>query len=133
MWGLSHLGPTASVILQNNDNTLILNQDNLSEPLVFYRLRNFDGSFESWKAAQALFGEAADPDARPFPDGLPNLLRYALNLDKPIILPGNLPSGRLVEISGNRHLEMEFRVSKKLQNTLLAPFSGSVIQTLANQ
>lgn len=129
MWGLSHLGANASVTLQNDDNTLILNQDNLSEPVVFYRLRPFDGSFESWKAAQALFGEAAEPDAKPFPDGLPNLLRYALNLDKPNTLPSNLPSGRLVEISGTRHLEMEFRVSKKLQNTLLAPEYSTTLGT----
>ena len=129
MWGLSHLGPNASVILQNDDNTLILHQDNLSEPLVFYRLRAFDGSFEGWNAAQALFGQAAETDATPFPDGLPNLLRYALNLDKPITLPANLPSGRLVEISGNRHLEMEFRVSKKMQNTLLAPEYSTTLGT----
>ncbi|MBC8011196.1 MAG: hypothetical protein H7067_14005, partial [Burkholderiales bacterium] len=62
---------------------------------------------------------AAAPDARPFADGLPNLVRYALNLG-PAPSASQLPAARH-ENGGNSELVMEFRIRKQLAGVALVP------------
>ncbi len=120
-WGLSHLGANLAAVLRNNSRTLILSGGNLAEPVTFQRVSAFDGSFESWKATHALFGAKSEATATPFGDGIPNVLRYALNLDISYPPPGHLPLGQVIDISGTNHLEMEFRVRKNLDGSILTP------------
>ena len=126
-WGLSGLDASPSVVLKNN-NTMVLNDTNLSGSLTFYRIRPFDGTFEGWKAKNALFGADAEPDAKPFADGIANLMRYALNLENSFPPPGNLPIGQVVEISGNRNLTLEFRVRKNLRDATLTPQVSTTLE-----
>jgi len=107
---------------------LIFNDENIPEPLTLYRVRPFDGTFESWKAAHALFGADAEPGAARFADGLPNLMRYALNLDNASPPPGNLPLSQVVEIAGNRYLALEFRVRKNLHGAVLTPQFSTTLE-----
>lgn len=77
-------------------------------------------SFADWAAELGLTGEDALPDATPFADGLPNLVRYAMNLDAdpPI---SHLPAVSAVSIESTPHVAMEFRQRKEANGVTLVP------------
>jgi len=120
-WGLSHLGANPTAVLRNNYRTLILSGGNLAGPVTFQRVCAFDGSFESWKSTHALFGANGEANATPFGDGIPNVLRYTLNLDTSFPPQNYLPVGQVVDISGTGNLAMEFRARKNIDGAILTP------------
>lgn len=74
-------------------------------------------SFFNWAAGAGLSGPNSDPLANPSHDGLPNLLKYAFNLDPALpdvrTLPtgsgdSGLPSIRTAEFGGSRVMHFEF-------------------------
>lgn len=77
-------------------------------------------SFGSWVASLGLTGRDALPNATPFPDGIPNLVRYAMNLrDHPGT--SELPHTRIEKINGVSHLVLEYRFSKNAGDVQLTP------------
>ncbi|MBK1882792.1 FecR domain-containing protein [Luteolibacter pohnpeiensis] len=118
-WGLSDLGENPTLVLGDDGNSFVFSDDE-TEPVTFYRVRPFDGTFESWLTVQSLFGAQAAPHAAPFADGLPNLVRYAMNLSKEPS-SADLPSFRVETIDDTPYLTLEFRVRKFLGDVTLVP------------
>ncbi|MBP6864059.1 MAG: chitobiase/beta-hexosaminidase C-terminal domain-containing protein [Candidatus Didemnitutus sp.] len=77
-------------------------------------------SFADWAADLGLTGEDALPDATPFADGLPNLVRYAMNLDAEP-LPSHLPAVSTLSIEGATHVALEYRQRKDAGGVMLIP------------
>lgn len=74
--------------------------------------------FSTWAARLGLEGEAAQPTARPYPDGLPNLVRYAMNLGASPAA-GDLPVSGMRVIEGKLCLTLEFRMRKEMAGVSL--------------
>lgn len=74
--------------------------------------------FASWAAGLGLSGTQALPDARPFADGLPNLVRFAMNLGAEPAA-GDIPKPGISSVEGEPHLVMEFRMRKGMADLTL--------------
>ena len=74
--------------------------------------------YASWAASLGLEGSQALPDARPFPDGLPNLVRFAMNLGA-APAPEDIPKPAISLVDGEPHLVMDFRVRKGMADLTL--------------
>ena len=66
-------------------------------------------TYSDWASSLGLTGSNAEETAKPAPDGLPNLVRYAMNLDNSPA-PGELPVAGITRISGVDHHTLEFCV-----------------------
>lgn len=96
-WGLSNQGPDPAITAGSDGNHLVLDPDeNEGEFVILHRITPGSQILSSWIEQQGLSGDDAEPNATPFSDGLPNLVRYALNLT-PNPSPEQLPS---LEFSG---------------------------------
>src|SRR5690606_38105676 len=83
-------------------------------------------AFSDYTDSFGLEGEDALPAARPFPDGLPNLVRYAMNLSASPARE-DLPAARILAMDGAPHFAVEFRVRKNMPATRLFPeFSANL-------
>ncbi|TVP78658.1 MAG: hypothetical protein EA353_07865 [Puniceicoccaceae bacterium] len=80
-WGLSHLGPNPTITMAPDGNHFQLDPDEGEDDVVILR-RVIGGAqvLSTWSDELGLSGSDAEPEARPFSDGLPNLVRYALGL-----------------------------------------------------
>jgi len=77
----------------------------------------------SWAAALNLAGANALPDARPFDDALPNLVRYAMNLGA-APAPGDLPGLSTQVVNGVSYLTLQYNQLKSLSGVkLVAQYS----------
>jgi hypothetical protein len=95
-WGFSHGGPNPTIRIDASGNFFVFDPDEDNGTVDAHR--NVAGSvvISEWAAGLGLTGEDAAPDATPFPDGLPNLIRYALNAGSNPA-PEDLPSISLEE------------------------------------
>lgn len=66
------------------------------------------GSFIVWAAEAGLTGSDALPESKPFGDGIPNTLRYALGLDRLASPWSGMPSQGFVAANGNSYLSLSF-------------------------
>jgi hypothetical protein len=90
--------------------------------------------FDNVVAAAGLIGAAAQPLATPFGDGVPNLLKYAfqMNLAGPdvhTLLPGGdsgLPSAQLVNIGGRSYWQFEF-IRRKGSGLIYTPQKSTTL------
>jgi len=81
-WGFSHNGLNPTIILGEDGNHFILDPDKPDEGVnVLSRIIPGSKVLSGWAEQLGLTGADAAPEARPFSDGLPNLVRYALGLD----------------------------------------------------
>lgn len=69
------------------------------------------GFFSVWAVNKGLVGAAADPMARPFQDGVPNLLKYAFNLN------GGAPDNRVLPAAAGTAGLPLFRVDRTNSGT----------------
>ncbi len=75
-------------------------------------------TYSAWASSLGLTGGNADANAKPSPDGLPNLVRYAMKLGN-APTAGQLPASGVTRISGVDHLTMEFNVRNLLPGVRL--------------
>ncbi|MBK1881450.1 hypothetical protein JIN85_03425 [Luteolibacter pohnpeiensis] len=76
--------------------------------------------FEDWTAELGLTGDDALPTATPFPDGLPNLVRYAMNLGADDDGSDEMKPSVVTE-SGETYVVLEFQVRNELTGVSLTP------------
>jgi fibronectin-binding autotransporter adhesin len=88
-------------------------------------------SFAAWTAALGLSGTNAEPGASPFSDPLPNLLRYAMNVD-PVPGAGQLPSNSAATIGDVLCVTLQYRERKGLTDVQLVPQSSPDLVNWAN-
>jgi len=76
--------------------------------------------FSTWASGLGLTGVAALPDARPFQDGLPNLVRYAMNLSVSSTT-AQLPAVSSQNINGTKYLTLQYRRLKGMNGVQMTP------------
>ncbi|WAC20922.1 hypothetical protein OVA24_05950 [Luteolibacter sp. SL250] len=64
-------------------------------------------TYSTWASSLGLTGGNADANAKPSADGLPNLVRYAMNLDNSSA-PGELPASGIAKVGGVDHITLAF-------------------------
>ena len=105
-WGLSHTGPDPRITASADGNHLSINPDEPDaigdEFVILHRIESGSRILSRWIGQQGLSVEDAGPNAAPFPDGLPNLIRYAMNLGSNPS-PGQLPT---FELTGSASASM---------------------------
>jgi hypothetical protein len=77
-------------------------------------------SFSTWASELGLTGAAAQLEARPFQDGLPNLVRYAMNLSVPSTTAQS-PAVSFQSISGIKYLTLQYRRLKGMDGIQMTP------------
>lgn len=72
-----------------------------------------DGGFDQWRLgkftpAQLLDPAISGPEATPVRDGVSNLIKYALGLEPFVSSAAFLPVSEIVEVNGQRYLQIRF-------------------------
>ena len=75
-------------------------------------------TYAGWVGMAGLVYPNAQPDAKPYPDGLPNLIRYAMNLGSHPAA-GQLPNLTVINSAGTQTLALQFRQRKGLTGVQL--------------
>jgi hypothetical protein len=87
--------------------------------------------YPAWAIGLGLSGNNALTAAIPFTDGLPNLVRYAMNIGA-TPLPGQLPAVVSANVSGTKYLTLQYRRSKGLTGTQMTPeYSTDLVNWVA--
>ena len=88
-------------------------------------------TYTGWASDLGLTGNDALPNARPYSDGLPNQVRYAMNLDA-TTTSAQLPGTSVSNVSGVNYLTIQYRVRKNMTDFQLVPQSSTDLITWTN-
>lgn len=121
-WGFSHPGPEPKITMGQDTNILILDPDEGDVPgedtVTFHRITPGSTVVTAWAAGLGLTGESASPTAKPYADGLANVLRYAMNLGIQAS-PEELPSVKFLPNGGQNGPQPAVSFSFQVRNPLM--------------
>ncbi len=88
-------------------------------------------TYATWVSDNGLTGNNALPNARPYSDGLPNQVRYAMNLGGATTV-AQLPGTSVSNFNGTNYLTSQYRVRKNMTDIQLVPQSSNDLATWTN-
>lgn len=143
-WGFSDNGVNPTITLGDNGNYFLLDPDKPDEDVeIFSRVIPGSKVLAAWTEQLGLTGPDAAPEAQPFSDGLPNLVRYALGIsatpqpeEYPVFGKNTEPASPgfayeysqrfpLVGVALNVQWSVDFVTWEDVPNELVTPLEGS--------
>jgi hypothetical protein len=118
--GYDFVGWSGAIDSSNPAQVITLDSEMVISATFDFTTQNGLPQFITAMGNAGLSGTNAEFDATPFNDGVPNLLKYAFNMNlsgsdsQSMIIDGSsgIPSGRLIEVDGLVHWQVQYVVRK---------------------